>query len=225
MPENSIVWTDGEDPDMIRAIENAQITFPEFARQAELENFRIVPGFVQIAVKAFFPDPARPTKGEHMFVTDVHTDGNTITGILASDPNDPRLGVVEGQEVKFPVSRLSDWFLVTDRMGLGGFTIDVLKRQMPLSQLKAYQNQPPLSWYKHRGEADGMAELNAVPVCTKCGVRDLIAESYRGGVCGLCQEGGVRCACPDCGAPLIRYPDAPRECHHCLRTKEARKGK
>jgi hypothetical protein len=53
-------------------------------------------------------------------------------------------------------------------------------------------------------------------------MRDLIADSYRDGVCGLCLNRGVRCDCPDCGAPLIRYPDAPRECHHCLNIKEGR---
>ncbi|HTU21737.1 MAG TPA: DUF2314 domain-containing protein [Gemmataceae bacterium] len=230
MTQDTIVWLSGEDPDMARAIKAAQATFSEFARQVELENFRIVPAFTEIAVKAFFPDPNSPTQGEHMFVSDVSTDGVAITGILDSEPANPGLGIEEGENVKFLISRLSDWFLVERGKGLGGFTIDVLKRQMTPSQLKEYQAHPPLSWYRDRVTMDAITEIESVPVCRKCEARDLTevirqrsrsrsASGYREGVCGLCLEGAVRCACPTCGAPLIRYPNAPPECHRCLSNK------
>ena len=65
---DEILRVEAEDPEMARAILAAQVSFPEFARQAELEHFRVVPAFEMVAIKAFFPDPARPGSGEHMFV-------------------------------------------------------------------------------------------------------------------------------------------------------------
>jgi uncharacterized protein YegJ (DUF2314 family) len=183
-----------------------------------------VPAFTQIAIKAFFPDPTSPTQGEHMFVSDVSTDGKVITGTLDSEPGSPRLGVKAGQKVTFPISRLSDWFLVEKDKGVGGFTIDVLKRQMTRAQLREYEAEPPLLWYRHRSTLDANTEIESVPVCSRCGNRDLTEafrlrrpSGYQDGVCGLCLEGAVRCECPGCGAPLIRYPKAPGKCHRCLR--------
>src|SRR5262245_47463842 len=137
----AILWMAGDDRAMARAIAAAQSTFLEFARQVELENFRTVPGFEEIAVKAFFADSTAvdygenmfDKHGEHMFVSDISTDGKSLTGVLASEP-DAVPGLSAGQEVAFPVSRLSDWFLVTGGKGVGGFTIDVLKKQLSPAQ-------------------------------------------------------------------------------------------
>lgn len=212
---DNVIGISAGDREMARAMEAARATFPEFARQAELEHFRIVPAFESVAIKAFFADPARPGHGEHMFVTDVATDGTTVTGTLASEPgfeSDLR----EGQEVTFPVYHVSDWFLVTGGKGIGGFTIDVLRRYFLKDQGKSYDAYPPYSWYRHRQGTTAVDELNAVPVCPKCQVRGLPLGSPQGDVCGICANNGIRCNCPRCGAPLIRYPDAPRECYRCL---------
>jgi len=188
-------WTSAEDPDMARAILSAQASFTEFARHAELEYSRIVPAFTHVGVKAFFSNPRRPGSGEHMFVEQITTDGRNITGTLASTPQAiPNLR--EGQRVTFPVSDLSDWFLVIRDQGLGGFTIDVMKRQMRPAELKQYENQPPLAWYRHRTKWDAQSELDRIPVCKKCGQSDLIAASYRDGLCGLCANGTARSNCP-----------------------------
>lgn len=214
---NALHWTAAEDPEMAQAIQAAQATFTDFARHAELEHFRIIPGFTHIGVKAFFANPNRPGSGEHMFVEQIATDGKTITGILTSTPHAiPSLR--EGQRVKFPVSDLSDWFLVHhDDRGLGGFTIDVMKRQMDPGDLKQYESQPPLMWYRHRGKLDAESELVRIPICQECGQRELIATSYKDGVCGLCANGATRTNCPSCDAPLIRNANQPQKCAACLR--------
>ena len=213
---NALHWTAAEDPEMAQAIQAAQATFTEFARHAELEHFRVVPGFTHIGVKAFFSIPKRPGSGEHMFVEQITTDGKTITGILTSTPHAiPNLH--EGQRVTFPVSDLSDWFLVQRDKGLGGFTIDVMKRQMDPDELKQYESQPPLAWYRHRVKLNAKSELARIPVCNQCGHRDLIATSYTDGVCGLCANGAIRTKCPTCSAPLIRNANQPRKCAACLK--------
>lgn len=214
MANDQIVWLSGEDPEMGRAVAAAQETFLEFARQAELDRFRMIPAF-SVAMKAFFADPTEPGRGEHMFVTDISTDGESVTGALASDPNNiPDLAA--GQQVTFPVANVSDWFLVgPDGKGLGGFTVDVMKKHVPAAQLAELEQCEPLAWYRHRATT-AQAELDSVPVCRECGVRDLVARPYRDGVCGWCVNGFTRCECPECGAPLLRQPNAPRECHRCL---------
>ena len=214
MANEQIVWMSGEDPEMVGAIAAAQATFLEFARQAELERFRIVPAFHAIAMKAFFPDPAQPGCGEHMFVTDISTDGKSVTGTLASDPNNIP-GLAAGQQVTFPVANVSDWFLAADEKGIGGFTVDVMKKHMSVEQRAELEQCEPLAWYRRR-TGTARAELESVPVCRECGVRDLIGRPYRGGVCGWCANGFTRCECPECGAPLLRQLNAPRECHRCL---------
>ncbi len=215
MPDDPILWIDSEDPAMAGAIQAAQESFPEFARQAELEHFRIIPAFAAVAIKAFFPDPARPGSGEHMFVTDISTNGQSITGTLASQPGFAS-DLQEGQEVTFPVSRLSDWFLVNGDQGIGGFTIDVLRDQFSEEQRQEFDEYPPYAWYRHRQGTTAIEELEAVPACPRCQVRELPSQSPRGEVCGVCANGAVRCDCPRCGAPLIRHSNAPRECHRCM---------
>src|SRR5262249_9073740 len=60
------------------------------------------PTFENISIKAFFESqPGLPMFGEHMFLTEVSTDGKTITGRLNSD-SWRREDLKEGQEVLRP---------------------------------------------------------------------------------------------------------------------------
>lgn len=214
-----IFWISGEDPEMGRAIAAAQAMFTEFARHAELDKFRLIPAYSSTSIKAFFPHPSKRGQGEHMFVTDIAVSGKAVIGILASDPNDIP-GLKADQEVTVPLANVSDWFLVpNDGKGFGGFTVDVMKRQAPADQLAEWEEYPPLVWYRHRTNTDAQTELDAVPVCGKCGFRDLIGRPYQNGVCGWCTNNFFRCDCPECGAPLFRQSNAPPECHSCLRAK------
>lgn len=222
MTENNVQWMAGDDPEMLKAYQAAQKTFLEFARHAELEQNRMVPAFENVSVKAFFPiDPKRTdnmqaSAGEHMYVTNVSTDGKTVFGTLNADPQHIRW-LKDGDAVSFPISRLSDWFLIPagNKPGIGGFTIDVLKRQMDPRELAEYEQSPPLKWFKQRGKTTAREEIEKLPVCKKCQKRDLVSSSYQDGVCGLCANGLSRCNCESCGGPLIRPADAPQVCSRC----------
>ena len=230
MAEDRIQWMSGDVPAMVSAMTAAQRTFAEFARHAELEQNRVVPCFENVSVKAFFPvrqnsgGEQQDTEGEHMFVRNVATDGTTVFGILNSDPGRVRW-VKEGQAVRFPVTSVSDWFLVPVAEGTryGGFTVDVMKQAMSAEELREYEKLPPLMWYKHRDGTTALDELKQLPVCTKCRKRDLIASLYRDGVCGLCINGMERCQCATCNAPLIRPAGSPPRCSRCSGSKSAPK--
>lgn len=219
MSDPGIFWISGENEEMGRAIRAAQDTFPEFARHVDLERFRIVPAFHTVAVKAFFPLPDDPVRGEHMFVAEVSTDGRTITGVLNNDPNDiPDLKA--GDRVSFPLSRLSDWLLVTGNRGYGGFTLDVMLRHFSPEQFRYFGSQQPICWYLHRSGTDAISQMEQIPLCIRCGERDWLSEPYREGVCGLCRNDFKRQKCSTCGAPILRLPDAPSECAICLAAKQ-----
>ena len=211
-----VLWIEAEDPAMGNAIKSAQTSFLEFARLADLEHHRVVPVHDEVAIKAFFPDPAHPGRGEHIFLTDVSTDGKTVTATLNTSPNF-KSELEEGDETTFPISNVSDWFLVTHGKGIGGFTIDVMWDQFPEEQRGLYQNSPPIVWYRERLLANRTAqmELDAVPVCRKCGHQELHTRSYKGATCGICANGGARVDCNECGAPIIRFKDQPHKCHRC----------
>ncbi len=215
MGEDGIFWISGENEMMSRAIRAAQATFPEFARQVDLERFRVIPAFESIAVKAFFPHPAEPTRGEHMFVAEISTDGQIISGVLNNDPHDIP-GLRDGDRVSFPLSRLSDWILASGNRGFGGFTLDVMIRNFSPEQLRVYGSQPPICWFLHRRGTDAITQWENVPLCGLCGEKDWFSEQYRNGVCGLCQNDLKRKECTSCAAPILRSPGAPMQCHNCL---------
>jgi uncharacterized protein YegJ (DUF2314 family) len=209
-------------PEVRRAIAAAQATFPQFARHVESECIRramaerlgVAPIYDQIYLKALFVDPVDPNYGEHLPVTSFYTDGKTVTGVIAEDATS--LDLRDGQEVSFPVERISDWLLVrVDGLALGGFTIDVMARQMTEAERAAAAHHPPYRWYRDRAMT-AVEQLESVPVCRQCGQRDLTTQSYRGDVCGLCSSGARRCDCTRCGAPIFRGLQDPQQCYHCL---------
>src|SRR5262245_35990461 len=116
-------WAIMGSPDQLDLVLSAQASFPEFARAAELERFRILPTYEAVSIKAFFEAPVMPRcVGEHIFLTNVFTDGKTVTATLNAD-SFRRDDLKEGQEVTSPIEKVSDWFLVRSGKGLGGFTI------------------------------------------------------------------------------------------------------
>jgi len=149
MTTDPIYTLSGRDPDMAAAIKNAQISFPEFVKELDLESRRIIPALDAAIVKAFFFNPATPEQGEHMFVDHIRVDGDQVRGVLSSSPS-TIAGLSEGQEVSFPVSRISDWFIVIDGKGRGGHTLDILAKRMPKASLIEASNYPPFSWFTWR---------------------------------------------------------------------------
>lgn len=192
----------------------AQSTFSEFARVAELERHRIVPVYEAIAVKAFFPWPDEPTDGEHMFLTEVTTDGQQITATLNADSTYDA-SLKEGQEVTFHIDRLSDWFLVRKGRGLGGFTMSHIWHMLSDEEKEQYQSSPPFSWFAPMDSYSPFAAITDLQKCTKCGRRDFHATGDAKPVCGLCEAGFRRCQCTNCNAPLLRRESLPEVCVRC----------
>jgi len=208
------------EPDLTVAVFFAQATFLEFARTADYERFRIVPVYDNIGIKAFFERDNNPRAGEHIFLANVFTDGRTITATLNADAwHLPHLK--EGQDVTFPIAKLSDWFLVRGGRGLGGFTIPHVWSQLTEAEQKQVENEPPFVWFKHRGAATARDELIALPRCPKCKRRNLHNPRDAKSPCAICRSESWRCNCPTCGAPLIRNKKLPKECARCAPRKKA----
>lgn len=217
-------WTAfaSEGGEWLRPVTHAQASFLEFARIAELERFRILPTYEEICVKAFFETvPGNPMVGEHIYLTNIHTDGKSITANLnASATRRPDLK--EGQEVTFPIAKVSDWFMVRGGKGLGGFTIARVLETLSEEEQEAAKHSPPFAWFSHRGTLTAEQELLAIPQCSRCKKRSLLMETvYKDGMCGICADGGRRCDCPKCGAPLIRFDKMPVLCARCLSLAKA----
>lgn len=149
MNNDPICTLDGGDSTMNAAIKKAQDTFPEFVRELELESRRIIPGLDAAIVKAFFFERATPEKGEHMFVDEVRVKGDMVYGVLSGRPQTVT-GLSEGQNVSFPVSRVSDWFIVIEGRGRGGHTLDVIAKRMPKAAYLEASKHPPFAWFAWR---------------------------------------------------------------------------
>src|SRR3954452_5237731 len=121
MNDDPLFWLDGSDDEMLTAIKKAQQTFPQFAKELEQESRRVVPALDAAVVKAFFFESATPKQGEHMFVNQVRLDGDTVHGVISGTPRFVT-SLSEGQDVSFPTSRISDWFIVIKGRGEGGHT-------------------------------------------------------------------------------------------------------
>lgn len=93
-------------------------------------------------VKAYFYDAVAPQGGEHMWVSEVAYDGKTITGVLADVPRQLR-SVQSGQQVSFPLERLSDWFYVDGGRAVGAFTVRLLRTRMSAEQRRAHDSHYP----------------------------------------------------------------------------------
>ena len=146
MNEDPLLWLTGDDDEMNAAIKKAQDTFPEIVRELDLEARRVVPGLDAAIVKAFFFDDDAHEQGEHMFVEQVRLEGETVHGVLASTPQ-VVTSVKEGEDVSFPASRISDWFIVIEGRGKGGFTLDVIGKRMSPSEYREASKYPPFSWF------------------------------------------------------------------------------
>ncbi|WP_428067885.1 DUF2314 domain-containing protein [Chryseobacterium gambrini] len=111
MSENKIFFADAADPEMSKAYKKAQETFKYFWREQSWEYRRIIPALSVSCVKVAFSqeDPSSDSPiVEHMWINDIHFDGDLIKGYLINKPN--KLTNVEvGDYVEIPVNEISDW--------------------------------------------------------------------------------------------------------------------
>ena len=137
-----LIPVQSDDTEMLAAMQTARDRFPEFWREVSQDYKRVIPALGGSMVKAFFHDPAEAQSGEHMWVSEVEYDGTTITGVLADRPRHVR-SVRTGEQVSFPLERLSDWFYVDDDKAVGAFTVRLLRTRMTDEERREHDSHYP----------------------------------------------------------------------------------
>lgn len=129
-----------DDPEMEKAIERARASFRYLWRELTWEYRRIVPALDLAAIKVAFHDPGHAgTPPEHMWVSEVEFDGELIGGVLMNSPN--RLqSVEEGDQVVLRVRQVEDWMYGLRGCAYGGFTVQVLRGRMSVSERRGHDD-------------------------------------------------------------------------------------
>lgn len=152
-----ILWLEGEDPEMVAAIAEAQRTFGQYREELQREAIRAVPAVEDHGLKVFFPSPSNPRAGEHMWVNDVDFGEEVMRATLRNDAGWIP-GLSEGARVTFTADRVSDWFFVIGGVVHGGFTIKVVLGRLTPEQFALYQDDSPACYF-----ADWYAEQHSKP--------------------------------------------------------------
>jgi uncharacterized protein len=141
-PKPSVIPVQAGDPEMQAAMQTARDRFPEFCREVSADYKRVIPALGGSMVKAYFHDAGAPQTGEHMWVSEVEYDGKMITGVLADTPRQLH-SVRSGEQVSFPLERLTDWFYVEGDKAIGAFTVKLLRARMSAEQRRAHDSHYP----------------------------------------------------------------------------------
>lgn len=131
---SKVFMFDGNDPEMEQAKRHARKTFGYFWREVAWERRRIVPALDVACVKAPFADGAAAPHSdkpqvEEMWIDDVDFDGQAVSGSLLNSPN-WLTSVKEGDPVRVPGGKISDWMYVIDGQVFGAHTVQVLRSRM-----------------------------------------------------------------------------------------------
>ncbi len=149
---DNIFYTNGDSPEMLKAIARAQETFKYYWRELSWEARRIVPALDLAYVKIAFVQPSgvpdKP-KVEYMWVGDIGFDGDRIFGTLINTPSIVN-NVANGDYVEAPLNRLCDWLFSSNDIPYGGFTIQVLRSEMEEEQRDEHDE----AWGLDFGEPD-----------------------------------------------------------------------
>lgn len=136
---------DNDDAAMQRAYETARANFRYFWREVHWERRRIVPALDLAAVKAPFSDGGKGKRRkdepevEHMWMSEIDFDGETVFGILINSPN-WLTTVKEGDEVGVPFETISDWMYAIDQVVYGAFTVNLLRSRMGKKELEDHDS-------------------------------------------------------------------------------------
>ncbi|MEZ4372263.1 MAG: DUF2314 domain-containing protein [Polyangiaceae bacterium] len=139
MTEHSpVTYAPADDPAMAQATARAQSSFKYLWRELTWEYRRIIPGLELSAVKAAFKDPGTADDyAEHMWLSEITFDGDTVEATLLNSPNHLQ-SVEAGERFKLKLQELEDWMYVMGGRLYGGFTIQVLRSQMSAGERKAH---------------------------------------------------------------------------------------
>lgn len=136
----SIFFAKGDNPKMIAAFQKAQETFQFFWRELSWEYRRIIPALDLACVKVAFSQESKTSDEpivEHMWINEIHFDGDYIYGILINDPNE-LTNISNGDAVEIPISQISDWLFSSQGKTYGGFTIQAMRSEMSEKERKEH---------------------------------------------------------------------------------------
>lgn len=164
---SKVYLSEGDDPEMLQAFEQARKSFRYFWREMAWEKRRIIPGLDLAAVKAPFSDgDSKPnTSGipsvEQMWISDIEFDGQVIRGELLNSPNWLK-SVKAGDQVETSISELSDWMYAISGQVYGAYTVNLLRSRMKPKERRDHDN----AWGLDFGDP---AKIRIVPETGKGG--------------------------------------------------------
>lgn len=133
--QSRVFFSEGDDPEMQLAHENARANFRYFWREIAWERRRIVPALDLAVVKAPFSDGRREDlteetpEVEHMWISDIDFDGRALSGTLMNSPNWLK-SIEQGDTVRVPLGQISDWMYVIRNEVFGAYTVNLLRSRM-----------------------------------------------------------------------------------------------
>jgi len=137
--ESPVTFHKGDDPEIVKASEEARKTFKYFWKQVSYDFNRIVPALEVACIKVPFSDDESDPDAqvEYMWVSDIDYDGVVIGGTLINAPNWLK-SVKEGDPIECKVSEISDWMYVLSGKVYGGYTTQVTRRRMSAAERQSY---------------------------------------------------------------------------------------
>ena len=129
--DDRIVSVGSEDGEMNAAIAKAQASLDDFLKIAAHPPT----GASGFKLKVRIHDSHGT---EHMWVTPFAQTASGFTGVLADDP-ETVASVKNGQRLDFARSEVTDWGYVLNGRQKGSFTVCVLFKHMPVSEVDQYR--------------------------------------------------------------------------------------
>lgn len=131
-----IVYAENDEK-MEEAYLRARKTFKYFWREVYWEARRIIKAHNFAMVKIKFEHQGVV---EHMWVNEIHFDGEIISGTLVNPPGQLR-NIKVGDRVQKTMNDVSDWLIAINGKTLGGFTIHTMRSTMNPQDLANHDKQ------------------------------------------------------------------------------------
>lgn len=134
-PVDKVITVKDDDAKMNAAIAKARATVDDFI--TALHSGR--KGRDGFSVKKQFSDDG---KHEHMWLTEVTFDGKRFHGVVNNEPGMVK-NVKMGQKAFVERGKISDWMFIDNGRLKGGYTLRVLRDNLPPDERAAFDKQMP----------------------------------------------------------------------------------
>ena len=129
--DDKTISVSGDDAEMNAAIAKARASLPDFWRVFEKRDR----GETDFSVKVKIPDKE---KVEHFWVVDIERKDGKISGTINNDPDFVQ-NVKLGDRITVNDADISDWLYLRNGKMAGNYTLRVLFKQMPKSEVEKYK--------------------------------------------------------------------------------------